>query len=277
MLWHLGVNAFVLKLTSRRSQAVAWWHFTAFFMLPSLLLVYMQTWWLAAYVRHRIPLLFALRVVREVSIVFIFLPFQNELWPVVDHPPGTSCRQIIVLPQAVKVFYLFSRIVAYPLPLVHTIWMVAESTLIMVMQVPQRCAMDMGGSPVAGACAVGWATSLDAASSFWTFSAGRQPFGSRPLEPWEACTVVQATLMLVAGALVPLLLCASLEERWRHEWLCLHGRGFLAPSMLTRLLFDAALAVLGTAISYHLVSTLIEGPLVPAAAELWGTLTATIF
>lgn len=277
VLWHLGINAVAGRLLVRRTETVALYHFAAVFTLPSLALIAMQTWWRAAYVRRRIPLLLTLRFVREVSVAFLFLPFQNELWPAAAPPSAASCGQIVLAPQAAKVFYLFSRAVAYPLPLAYTVLLVAESTAIMLMQVPERCGMDMGVSSAAGACAVAWARGLEGVGAFWPFSAGQRPFGGRPLEPWEACTAVQATLMLVAGALLPLLLCATLEEKWRHDWLRWHGGGGgegtpVVPSMITRLMFDAALICLGTTVCFHAVSLVIEGPLVPAAAQLLAAL-----
>lgn len=55
-------------------------------------------------------------------------------------------------------------------------------------------------------------------------------------------------MQLIFGALAPLIIYSSLEEHWRLKWHAPSGRALLQPSIYIRIVHDAALFLLGSAV-----------------------------
>lgn len=201
------------------------------------------------YVRYRIRLLVFVRLVRIIGLVLFIAPAQNTIWPPTqDAMP--SCVNSIIFSQSHSIMYLLSRSVAYPLPLIHQTWILGISTAVALVNIPQRCASDVGIIPGLGACSLAWAGKLRQLNKLWVFSLVSEMTVESPR---ESCIRVQAMLLIVLGALIPFLTFCSFEERWRLDWLSFRGGTPFISSPFTYILFNCVFIILSGLITYQAI------------------------
>lgn len=209
----------------------------------------------AAYRRRRLLLLVATRLVRVAGVALFITPNQAAIWGAAAAPtPPAGCASALFLSQYFKLAYLVCQSLAHAVPLKHHAWLLALNAGATLHSVPSRCAFDCGASPTLGTCAVGWLRRVQAAlEPLWVISLATRGEPAGAGEPWRACAVVQAWIMLILGVALPLLFAATVEEGWKARFLAARGYPRVTPRTVVAVAGDLAVAAVGAVVALQAV------------------------
>lgn len=160
-LWTIGMffvsGKLFLANWAEISLAAKVVHMGVAITLFSVVLLWLQTKHTAFYTAWRVPIVMGVRLSREFCTTYFLRPSAHKLTSATVATAGDSCLWL-GFPGQKQLFYVISRMVAYPIPLKFQIPSLLFASWSGLVTLPERCLMDFTSEAWTQTCSMEWST-----------------------------------------------------------------------------------------------------------------------